>query len=317
MNWKKKLAIVTAFTGATITTIHIINKVISLNATKEHILMRSSGTFYEWRFGKVFYKKIGIGSPILLIHDFKSFSSSDEWNQTINSLAKDHTVYAIDLLGCGRSDKPNMTYTNYLYVQLITDFIKHIIGQPTDVIATGASSSFVLAACHNEQDIINKIIMVNPVSMKYISLPPSKRTKSAAWVLNVPIIGTLLYHVLSSKYRLRKYINREYFSLPDSYSKTLLDTYYESVNETSAKSKHLYASMVGKYTTLQLNLFLKNLNNSIYIIDGNVDPEAHLIASEYQEILPSIESVFIKGSGGMPQLDAPSEFLENTKLFLS
>ena len=55
---------------------------------------------------------------------------------------KDHTVYTIDLLGFGRSEKPNLTYTNYLYVQLVTDFIQNIIGEKTDIIASNESISF-------------------------------------------------------------------------------------------------------------------------------------------------------------------------------
>ena len=48
-----------------------------------------------------------------------------------------NTVYTLDLLGCGKSDKPNFTYTNFLYVQLVTDFINNVIGEKADVIVTG------------------------------------------------------------------------------------------------------------------------------------------------------------------------------------
>lgn len=61
-------------------------------------------------------------------------------------LEKQHTVYTIDLLGCGRSEKPYLTYTNYLYVQLITDFVKEVIKDTPTVIATGSSISFVTLA---------------------------------------------------------------------------------------------------------------------------------------------------------------------------
>ena len=47
--------------------------------------------------------------------------------KVIDKLAENHAVYALDLLGCGRSEKPKITYTNYLYVQLISDFIKNVI----------------------------------------------------------------------------------------------------------------------------------------------------------------------------------------------
>ena len=64
--------------------------------------------------------KKGEGTPLLLVHDLNCASSNYEWKYVVDDLSKRHTVYAIDLLGCGHSDKPKMTYTNYLYVQLLT-----------------------------------------------------------------------------------------------------------------------------------------------------------------------------------------------------
>ena len=64
----------------------------------------------------------------------------------------------MDLLGCGRSEKPNLTYTNYLYVQLISDFIQSEIGHRTDVIATGSSSSLIVMACANRSELFDLLI---------------------------------------------------------------------------------------------------------------------------------------------------------------
>lgn len=86
----------------------------------------------------------GTGSPILLIHDTLPGASGYEWSKIEDELAIDHTVYTVDLLGCGRSDKSSITYTNFVYVQMISDFIKKIIGQKTDVIASGFSGSLLL-----------------------------------------------------------------------------------------------------------------------------------------------------------------------------
>ena len=146
MGWKRNLGIFAVFTGSMIGTMHVINRVITYIATAENYLDKDSYEYYNWRFGKIAYKKKGNGSPILLVHNLDVCSSSDEWKNIEKELAKTNTVYSIDLLGCGCSDHPALTYTNFLYVQLITDFIKHIIGKKTDIIVSGDSSSFVLMA---------------------------------------------------------------------------------------------------------------------------------------------------------------------------
>lgn len=82
----------------------------------------------------------GIWSSSTLIHNLDVCSSSYEWKNIEDALSKTNTVYSIDLLGCGCSDHPILTYTNFLYVQLVTDFIKHVIGEKTDIIVSYDSS---------------------------------------------------------------------------------------------------------------------------------------------------------------------------------
>jgi len=86
----------------------------------------------------------------------------------------DTTVYTIDLLGCGRSEKPDLTYTNYLFVQLISDFIKSEIGHRTDVIATGNSGTFVIMACDHNPELFDRLLLINPQSISACSHLPGK-----------------------------------------------------------------------------------------------------------------------------------------------
>ena len=83
-------------------------------------------------------------------------SSSAEWKFLKKQLSKNHTVYCMDLLGCGCSDRPKITYTNFLYVQLISDFIKAVIKQPTDVLTSGLSGSFAVMACKNDNQVLRR-----------------------------------------------------------------------------------------------------------------------------------------------------------------
>ena len=172
MNWKKTLLFISTAIGTTTLAFHVINKFI-FNASDEHS-EEDESNYYNWKFGNIYYKKEGTGSPVLLIHDLNHYSSSMEWDKVIGTLSKGHTVYTIDLLGCGKSDKPAITYTCYLYVQLLTDFIRDIIGEKTDIVATGASASFVTAACQNIADQIGHIILVCPESIRTLAKAPNQ-----------------------------------------------------------------------------------------------------------------------------------------------
>ena len=160
MNKKiKKLIAFTTMIGGTMFTVNKLIDYLSgyceLRLNKNDNEEGEQSMFsYQWRNGTIFFQKKGSGSPLLLIHDLNPISSSYEWNQIIDELSKSHTVYTIDLLGCGKSEKPSFTYVNYIYVQLINDFIQNIIQEKTGLVVTGESFSFaVMAARMNHEKI--------------------------------------------------------------------------------------------------------------------------------------------------------------------
>lgn len=118
MKAKNKLLTLLILSATTAASIAAINKIIKVTAVSKNLLNddKSKSLCFKWRLGNVHYTKAGSGMPLLLIHDLNSASSGYEWSRIVSSLQNDYTVYTIDLLGCGRSEKANMTYTNYLYV---------------------------------------------------------------------------------------------------------------------------------------------------------------------------------------------------------
>ncbi len=176
------ISILTSMTGAGI---FAINKLINASAVIRNALHNKSQYFYDWKFGRIHYTIEGSGSPLLLLHDLSPASSSVEWKFLKKQLAKDHTVYCMDLLGCGCSDRPKITYTNFLYVQLITDFIKAVIKQPTDVLTSGLSGSFAVMACKNDSSIIRRIMMINPEDLAVLNqIPKSIFITHFMWIQN-------------------------------------------------------------------------------------------------------------------------------------
>ena len=144
MKHSKKLVTLSVLTTMSGAAIYFLNKTLDTAAVRKNLLASAEKESFFWQFGDIFYTKKGTGTPMLLLHDLHCASSGREWQYIEDALAQDHTVYTLDLLGCGRSDKPAITYTNFLYVQLIVTFIKQVIGCPTDVIASGLSGSFVV-----------------------------------------------------------------------------------------------------------------------------------------------------------------------------
>ena len=85
---------------------------------------------YAWEFGEISYQDLGSGEPIVLVHSLGPGHDSEEWSAVAEELAREHRVLAVDLIGWGRSDKPEgAMYDGELYIRLLGDFVEDIVGE--------------------------------------------------------------------------------------------------------------------------------------------------------------------------------------------
>ena len=81
-----------------------------MQATKAPSTAPIPGKIWQWRGHSVYYVQAGYAHPqrppLLLVHGFGA--STDHWRKNISGLCEDFQVFAIDLLGFGRSAKPKL-----------------------------------------------------------------------------------------------------------------------------------------------------------------------------------------------------------------
>lgn len=311
----KLLTLLILSAGATAATA-AINKFIQISATSRNLLSDPQSLCYKWRLGNIHYTKTGSGKPLLLIHDLNAYSSGYEWNQMVGRLNENYTVYTLDLLGCGRSEKPNMTYTNYVYVQLISDFVKSVIGHRASVISTGESASIPIMACANNPELFDQIMLINPLSLHDYSQMPGKMSKYYKIVVDMPVIGTLLYHIASSRQAITEELTTKGFYNPYTVKSTWIDSCYESAH-LGASPKSVYSSVKCNFTKCNIVNALKKIDNSIYLIGGGAVDNIAEVINEYKAYNPSIESTILEEAKLLPQLEAPAKLHELIHTYLN
>lgn len=305
-----------SLTSAAFGGIFAINKAVSKLSTSKGLLDNKNRETYHWRFGDISYSIVGEGKPVLLVHNLRSDSSSVEWSKIIPELSKTNTVYTIDLLGCGLSERPNITYTAYMYIQLINDFIRNVIKHKTNVIATGKSAAYVLGACSVNESGFEEIILINPENIRNMRKAPAKRTKTAEFILKFPCIGTFIYHLISAKNMEEETFEERYFYDPEKISEAFIDYYYESAHLWKGNAKNLYISLVGRYANLNIVRTLKNINQNIHILAGHEIPGIEKDMKEYQYYNPAIEVEYLDYTKELPQLEAPEEVMKYIDIYL-
>ncbi|XP_051123544.1 uncharacterized protein LOC127246305 isoform X2 [Andrographis paniculata] len=106
--------------------------------------------------------------PLLLVHGFGA--SIAHWRRNIPTLAQNYTVYAIDLLGFGASDKPSgFQYTMEIWAQLILDFLDEIVQRPTILMGNSvgslacviAAAAAVLSQAESSGSLVRGLVLLN------------------------------------------------------------------------------------------------------------------------------------------------------------
>ena len=305
-NKTKKIAFISSLVAVSLLVVHLINKFIFyINTYKEH-LHSDHSHYYQWRFGKIFYTKEGSGPSLLLVHDLNHASSYYEWKEVVATLSKDFTVYSIDLLGCGRSEKPNMIYTNYLYVQLISDFVRDVIGEETSIVSSRFSTSISIMASYIDSKLFNRLILINPVDIETLNKYPKRKHRICRIFLNIPILGNLIYNIENSRYQLFKRFHNDYIYGKKSMSR-YINAYSEAAHTGGSSAKYVYTSLRSYYTNTNITHALKALSTPVLLIEGDSCNNAQKIVKEYEAINSSIESTWILNAKELPHIENPEQ----------
>ena len=117
------------------------------------------------------------GSPVILIHGLGA--SADIWMHNVKALAQNHQVYVPDVVGFGKTDKPDREYTAALFPTFINDFIRALnINKPT-LIGNSLGGGIALQYTLLYPDKVDKLVLVDsagfgidaPLPLRLVSLP--------------------------------------------------------------------------------------------------------------------------------------------------
>lgn len=311
----KKLKHLLLFSAATIAGMHALNKVVNYTASLKNLTSSYNGNYYKWRYGTIFYTKHGKGSPLLLVHDLNPSSSSYEWTRLLKKLEKTYTVYIIDLLGCGHSDKPNMIYSNYLFVQLLNDFTKDIIKATPSVVATGVSGSFTIMCAKMHPELFSKIILINPEDLKTLTATPDKKGNLFKFILNSPVIGTFIYNLFMHETRINQTFETKYYYKKSLVSSKFEDIYFESAHVLNGNGRYLLSSILSHYTNINVTHALKGMKNVCLIGSRDCKKEIQII-DDYLLYNKDIETAYLSNAAYLPQLETPDKLIELICMFL-
>ncbi|CAD5187578.1 unnamed protein product [Musa acuminata subsp. malaccensis] len=116
---------------------------------------------WRWKGHFVQYTAVGNEGPAaLLVHGFGAFL--EHFRGNISTIADGgNRVWAISLLGFGKSEKPNVIYTELLWAELLRDFIVDVVREPVHLVGNSLGGYFVATVAGLWPSLVKSLVLIN------------------------------------------------------------------------------------------------------------------------------------------------------------
>ena len=272
-----------------------------------------AGQYWLWRGQKIYFVKAGHNPqlpPLLLVHGFGA--STDHWRKNISELSQDFEVYAIDLLGFGRSQKPAWEYSGDLWRDQLHDFITENIQRPTVIAGNslGGYSSLCMAAGYH-QSVAGIVLLnsagpftdTNPLGSKKVNPVQKAIAKNLQNILRQPWANQLLFNFVRRKSRIRSTLKKVYLDQSAVTEQLVEEIYQPSCDEGAAQ---VFGSVFSTPQGKKVDELLGAMSCPLLMIWGEGDPwmNSSSRGAKFREFYPSLTEHYIK-AGHCPHDESP------------
>ena len=228
---------------------------------------------WNWRGYDIHYTVEGYGTPLLLIHGFGA--SVGHWRKNIPVLAAaGYRVYALDLLGFGRSEKPALDYSLDLWEGLLRDFWQHHIRVPTVFVGNSIGGLLVLMTLANSPDMAQGGVLLNcagSLNHRPEDLPRPLSVVMGLFgkIVSMPIMGPLIFNQVRQRFRIRGAL-RQVYGNRDAITPELVEILYRPSCDVGAQK--VFASILTAPPGPRPNQLLPNIQHPLLVLWGETDP---------------------------------------------
>ena len=264
----------------------------------------------------VTYHKMGEGPPVLLVHGITS--SSRTWKSVMPRLAETHTVIAPDLLGHGRSAKPQGDYSLGAYASGMRDLLVALDVEKVNVVGHSLGGGVAMQFAYQFPDRISRLVLVDTGGIGREVNPALRAAALPGAEFVLPLLFTPTLHVAGLKVR-------NFFAGFGIHGNADVEGVAEGfASLTEADARRAFINTVrsvidptGQRVSAADRLYLTAEIPSL-IVWGDRDriiPVAH--ADLAHELMPGSRLEIFPGAGHFPFNDDPDRFIRIFEEFIA
>ena len=250
---------------------------------------------------------------VLLIHGFGA--STDHWRFNIPALSSKYEVHAIDLLGFGKSPKPNdVDYSGSLWKEQAVAYVKEVIQKPTVIVGNSLGGYAALAAGAELNELSAGVILLNAAGyfseeklVKKNMLQTSIETVAGIFLKNV-VLQRLIFENMRNPKNIKKTLNQVYVD-----KKNVDDYLVESIRNPSLDigAFNVFRSVFNPSGPQgePLDSLFNKLNAPLLLLWGSKDPWMNTPKKRdlYKKYTPENTTEVILDAGHCPHDEIPDQ----------
>lgn len=250
-------------------------------------------------------------TPLILLHGFGA--SIGHWRHNLEVLAESHTVYALDMLGFGGSEKAAANYSIELWVEQVYDFWRAFIRQPVVLIgnSNGSLISLTVAAAHPE--MVKGIVMMSlpDPSIEQEMIPPFLRpvVRTIKNIVASPIFLKPVFYFVRRPSVLRRWAGLAYAN-PAAITDELIDILAGPPQDRgSARAfSALFKAAIAVNFSPSVKALLPKLTIPMLLIWGQKDRFVPpILANQFAQYNEKLELLNLEDVGHCPHDECPEQ----------
>lgn len=283
-------------------------------AAEIHAVPSLPGQYWQWRGHEIYYVPAVAGHrdrpPLLLVHGFGA--STDHWRKNIHQLKADFDVWAIDLLGFGRSAKPAQQYSGQLWRDQLHDFIQDVIGRPTIIAGNSLGGYASLCVAADCPESVAGVVLLNSAGPFTDTAAPQPSSpfrvairQALQTVMLQPFPSWLLFQYVRQRRNIRKTLQQVYVD-QSVITDQLIEDIRRPANDPGAVS--VFAAVFKAPQGDAVDTLLSRMSAPLLILWGEGDPwmDTRRRSEQFRQHYSHLKEHFLQ-AGHCPHDEVPQQ----------
>ena len=265
---------------------------------------------------RAYQRSSGSGIPVLFLHGGGLDSAMLSWQEVISMMPPEYDCFAVDLLGYGESDKPDLTYSVPLYAELVLSVMDQLGLASAHLVGLSLGGGVAIASALNAPERVRSLTLTDAWGLSK-TIPFYRFSR---WFVNSSWNAKSYRWMGKKRSRVRWLITTSLFGNSSNVSDMLAEELYELLQQPNCNLawESLQRYEIGKDgITTDLHSHLGELSMPVLIVNGEMDFGVPLKdAKAAAEFIPHAALFIIKGAKHWAQKEYPREFTDRLCLFL-